>query len=409
MKQYRRTRTEASKDGIRIAKALTKSKAIRFIHPLIKGCDSKRCTPFVVEKADFIRQLQTFRPQQTVLETGIGTSLCNATKAVKDSKGSSIMKAFRSHVGSALERNKVKATIYDAMPAPQEEESEGLGAEFDEDDCDEYGSDEETVPDEKAHGDDGSLLGEDKIRISRAARKRMKKLHLPVRSTKLALIDANVEMSLGVEVEAKRGFQDPQFYMSYGNEDEKATFYEASMQPKSNLKDREAQGANMLEYALLDIAPETATELNNKRRIMRWDAKKRKFVKQSLEEMAQTKGSKRIRTESGTVIKSSGKPQGEMYAKWKKRTHREISVSGDDERPRPNVSFNKNVKSELRNADEIRRSKKDKANVNLKNTRKDKRKNIESKTRRKKVSASTGNGQIGTKAGNRKVKIIMRR
>ncbi len=35
----------------------------------------------------------------------------------------------------------------------------------------------------------------------------------------------------------------------------------------------------MLESALLDVAPEEALELNKKKRVMRWDAKKRKFVK----------------------------------------------------------------------------------------------------------------------------------
>lgn len=37
----------------------------------------------------------------------------------------------------------------------------------------------------------------------------------------------------------------------------------------------------MLEYALLDVAPDSAMDLNKKRRILRWDAKKRKFVKVS--------------------------------------------------------------------------------------------------------------------------------
>jgi ATP-dependent RNA helicase DDX54/DBP10 len=35
----------------------------------------------------------------------------------------------------------------------------------------------------------------------------------------------------------------------------------------------------MLENALLDVHPDEAMELNKKKRMMRWDAKKRKFVK----------------------------------------------------------------------------------------------------------------------------------
>ena len=34
-----------------------------------------------------------------------------------------------------------------------------------------------------------------------------------------------------------------------------------------------------LESAYLDLQPDTALDLNKKRRLLRWDAKKRKFVK----------------------------------------------------------------------------------------------------------------------------------
>jgi len=37
--------------------------------------------------------------------------------------------------------------------------------------------------------------------------------------------------------------------------------------------------AMKMDRALLDISPDDAVDLNNKKRILRWDAKKRKFVK----------------------------------------------------------------------------------------------------------------------------------
>ena len=78
--------------------------------------------------------------------------------------------------------------------------------------------------------------------------------------------------------------------MSYGNEDEKGRFAEDLLQPQSGLRDMEIQSASKLENAFLDVTPETALELNKKRRVLRWDAKKRKFVRQSLDEMSQIKG-----------------------------------------------------------------------------------------------------------------------
>ena len=49
-------------------------------------------------------------------------------------------------------------------------------------------------------------------------------------------------------------------------------------------------GVAQLESAMLDLNPEDAVEMNSKRRMLRWDVKKRKFVKQTLEEFAQAKG-----------------------------------------------------------------------------------------------------------------------
>jgi DBP10CT (NUC160) domain len=68
-------------------------------------------------------------------------------------------------------------------------------------------------------------------------------------------------------------------------------------------------GVSKLENAFLDLQPDNALDLNKKRRLLRWDAKKRKFVKQSLEEMSNVKGLKRLRTESGAPIKMSKIPQ----------------------------------------------------------------------------------------------------
>ena len=414
MKQFRRTRTEASKDGVKKAKALIKEKVIRFIHPLIKGCDPSRCSKLNIEKADFIQQLQTFRPNQTVFETGIGTSTAQATKYVKDSTGASAMKNFRKEVASSLERNKVCDS--GGLQLHSEDGWDDL-TEMDDsilqsNDCptiwrDEYCNDSAEASENTAADEAESMYGEAspvKLRISRAARKKMKKMNMPVRCMRK---QGDHDDGLVVSSSVKESYQDPRYYMSYGTEDEKATFNEASMQPKSNLRDRETLGANMLEYALLDIAPDTVDEMNNKRRIMRWDAKKRKFVKQTLEEMAQTKGNKRVRTESGASVKGSKAPAGELYNKWKKRTRREISLLGADESERPKVKINAHVKSELRSAAEIRKLKKEKANVALKNMSRDKRKRIESRMKKKKKAMNTSKANV-TKAGNRRVKIVVR-
>ena len=45
--QYKRTRSEASRQGVKIAKTLSKANTIRSLHPLIVGCDPRRCSSMV--------------------------------------------------------------------------------------------------------------------------------------------------------------------------------------------------------------------------------------------------------------------------------------------------------------------------------------------------------------------------
>jgi len=120
MKQYRRTRTEASRSGVKVAKALLKDSVIREIHPLIVGCDPQNCGHGVVQKNDFVRMLQTFRPSQTVFETGIGTGTGSGYNSkvnggshpqlqsakMKLVKGAEMMKALRAVTAMSLERNR---------------------------------------------------------------------------------------------------------------------------------------------------------------------------------------------------------------------------------------------------------------------------------------------------------------
>ena len=44
-------RPEASKEGIKKAKAAVKKAIIRTVHPLIQGCDGVRCNSLLAEKA----------------------------------------------------------------------------------------------------------------------------------------------------------------------------------------------------------------------------------------------------------------------------------------------------------------------------------------------------------------------
>jgi CO dehydrogenase/acetyl-CoA synthase alpha subunit len=80
--------------------------------------------------------------------------------------------------------------------------------------------------------------------------------------------------------------------------------------------------AAFMESAMLDISPEDQLDMARKKKITHWDEKKRKFVKQTMAEMAEAgkKGIKRLRSESGIGSKTGSKTMGELYEKWKKKS-----------------------------------------------------------------------------------------
>ena len=411
MMQYKRTRTEASREGLKQAKAAIKGNLVRTMHPLIVGCDPSRCSSEVVEKQDFVRMLQTFRPQQTIFESGIGTGAKVGQKVGKEAKGVLMMKALRKVNANALERNKKQIVNDDKNDEDNDNTiSTSNWDEFEIPDDEFIKDDEETVID-----NEDNVTTSSKPRISKTERKKLKRQGMTSNDiSDIAVRKANMSklMSDSIEISTSneaKDYKDRKFFMTYGTEDERANFEEQSLQPQSGLRSSETMMASQLESSFLDVLPEEALEMNKKRRILRWDAKKRKFVKQSLEEMSANKGNKRIRTESG-VTQTSSRPQGELYEKWKKKSKREINTGNtdddDDFRNRPNFKVNTNVKDELRSATDIRKLHNQKSKNKLKNMEKDKRASVEKKM--KKSGSTFQNKKLMNNDRRRKGKVIIR-
>eukprot|EP01041_Mallomonas_annulata_P001134 gene1134-2196_t len=374
MKQFRRTRTEATHAGVKLAKKLVKGGMITNIHPLIAGLDPIHCNELAIMKAEYVKHLQSFRPAQTVLETGIGTGCAaNHKKGFKKTEsqsgvvtremhGTEVMRALRVAVGPGLERNKRKL-MDDLKAGEDEQQKKGIA-----------------INPSKTNNNkpiNNTSITTDGVLIKQS----------------MLLSSSSTSSTGGTGRESNNGntgasFKDNRFYMTYGNEDEVQNFAEESMQPQFGLKNSELINAYSIERALLDVTPDDALEMNKKKRLLRWDAKKRKFVKQSLEEMAQSRGAKRVRTESGAVMKQTSKvAQGEIYKKWKMKSHREVNTGPSeadfDDGPRPNVKVNRHVKDEIRSADEIRKIQHKKSQFKLKNMNKDDRKKALAKSNKK--------------------------
>lgn len=298
MKQYRRTRTEASKEGVKAAKSISKGGAIKTIHPLIMGCDPKHCSQHVIEKANFVRMLQTFRPAQTVFETGIGmgtgsgnVSLAGSkahgghltTSKTKQTKGIEMMRALRQVTVGALERNRVSGR----RDAQDENEGVGESSGSDGDSGDESGNESasgdeggeeeenEGAGEDEFYADDGSVAGSidlgrasggraanmhvisaegNKNRLSIGEKRKLKRKGLSAAdiaavaarkalSGKLSSSSMHVVDTAAASSSRESGGWKDKHYMAYGTEDVKANFTEDSMQPLSGLRSSENQGA----------------------------------------------------------------------------------------------------------------------------------------------------------------------
>lgn len=251
MKQYLRTRTEATREGVKEARKLVKGNSIRHIHPLIMGMDPDHCNKLVFEKADFIRMLQTFRPNQTVFESGIGTGLTsNAVKSKnktgsKEHHGLEVMKALRRANFDHLERNRKKLSLME-LETQEDEESleEEIGDDIDEEiPCDEYDEDQDIESIESIEHMEAAIdVPIEKPRLSIAERKKLKKQGISNEQINKIAQQRLSSLSNIVSTEKiSNSFKDTKHYMSYGTEDVRATYTEEMLQPKSGLRMNETQ------------------------------------------------------------------------------------------------------------------------------------------------------------------------
>ena len=77
-------------------------------------------------------------------------------------------------------------------------------------------------------------------------------------------------------------------------------------------------GLQMLEEALLDVAPDEALDMLKRKSMHKWDARKKKYVQQSVSEIIDPRGNKKQKNESGADVRK-GATRGELYRKWRER------------------------------------------------------------------------------------------
>jgi ATP-dependent RNA helicase DDX54/DBP10 len=367
MKQYRRTRTEASREAIRRAKAILEGDRLQSgqrvgggsipPHPLLQGIERQRQSAGEVKlganlgiggldnirkREEFLRALSNFRPKESVFEAfatgknkdvGVVSHIDKGRTTSKNKNDSSAslaaMKMMRRQMRMARDKG---ATLTVAGSANALEINGDVVQEAEESD----GEEDTLLPAAKKMKSSAAVAVPvvDKRRLSKAERRHMKKNP-----------DAELEIPAKSQDKPKKemsgsDFRDQAFYMennftSNSEEAQRSRKIEASMQPSSAGAVRGSMGqALRIEEAMLDIVGDENDELVKKQRLMRWDKSKRKYVQTTVgSELSGDSKTKKTRLESGQLVISDKMKLGQLYVKWQKKTNRSVGRTGvfDDE------------------------------------------------------------------------------
>lgn len=360
MKQYRRTRPDPSKAAIRRAKLLVDGEEGGLhIHPMLLGSDPIRMAAggSVAEmraKDEMVKMLQGFRPQQTVLEVqrsdagslykglpvggrkkqGVGGGQKHhwGTR-VEVEAGIKVMRDIRKEHFGAIKRKREDVAKKRQLPQQGAEEGEAGGGEDHSHKGEEEFEDERAMEQEQQQHDDGDRHQQAKAKLSKAARRKIKKHKCETEG----LSDSGEQRgstckSARSHTGSSTSYKDPRHFIEYGVS-EHDQMVEDRLQPRSVEKGSEALLANRLEEALLDVQPDEALEMTKRKRIMHWDARKKKYIRATMSEMGEARGNQKLRSESGVTLSGSSakKPTGEIYKKWQKKTNKTLALAGGDE------------------------------------------------------------------------------
>lgn len=414
MKQYRRSRPEASKQGVRRAKAILEGEkqqngqrlggGLIPPHPVLRkveidkimtskgGSISKEAAEKKLkemkEREAFLHAMSTFRPKETIFEAfatgGSGKSLSGMGQVDKGlisigggpkkqdpSAAFSAMKSMRRQMRLAHDKGTV-------MVVAGSEKALELNGDSNANVSVETGQE---VQEESLK----PVI--EKKRLSKAERKKIKK------GSQLASSLSDMDtMNDTKKVKDKRGsdFRDSSFYIdntssSNTAEEQRSQTIEAAMQPSASLGKDGLSSALRLEEAMLDIVGDENADMVKNIRVKRWDSKKRKYIQTTLGgETSGMSWSKRMKLESGQIVKSDKAKLGELYEKWQKKTNKSIGRVGvfDDvtdvtdaadavgyarRTPKVQLKLNQNVKDDLKTATEIKKSRETKKKQQIKN------------------------------------------
>jgi ATP-dependent RNA helicase DDX54/DBP10 len=375
MKQYRRSRPEASRQGMTRAKSILEGKkelsgkrvggGMIASHPVLRRAEVQRIMAThgydeddgkakkdvkirldqLKQREDFLRAMSNFRPKETIFEsfaTGGGKTPgvvshidkgCTTNNANKKNSSAAFdaMKSMRRQM--KLAHNKGVSLVVAGSDA-------AMAVNGETEECTDHDGENNTNTDAKGRATTSNMQEKkgspkpvitEKRRLSKAERKRLKKQGSSSTSSSQLPIDEGIK-----KTKNKRGddFRDNAFYIDNeitqdSEEAQRGRHIEAAMQPSSANANDGTASALRLEQAMLDIVGDENVDLVKKHRIMRWDKTKRKYIQTTIgSELSGDSKSKKLRLESGQFIKKDKAKLGELYEKWQKKTNKSIGRVG---------------------------------------------------------------------------------
>ncbi|KAI9312215.1 P-loop containing nucleoside triphosphate hydrolase protein [Dichotomocladium elegans] len=317
-KLYNRTKARAAAESYTRAKEILKLEAWKDMHPLLTSENSMDETER--QRLDFISKLSGFRPSETIFEIGK-----RGTKKVEPA--TLIMRTRRAALGGVISATKAQAE------AAHTNEIEQLTAGGNK------GKDETGV-------DLGGDVEEDELakafklpNETTAASKKGKPMLSPTEKQTL--------MTFALCKDNKKSHRDEEYYIHYT---QKGADTEQGYAMQTNGSFVEQAGRAQLDL----IGDDNDTMNQNRRNALRWDAKKKKFVKGT---GIGSDNKKLIRTESGALIPATYKSG--RYDEWAKKKRISIPRTGEQELSSAKQMANNNTRRFRHSADASQKRKRE--------------------------------------------------
>ena len=298
-KMYNKTKGEASKRAVQEAKELNSNA----IHPLLLQFVNTE----EMSAVKFISQLSQFRPKQVVMEM-------DGSKQRRNT-GMHLMQQKRNQHNPLVSNN---SSIY-----LKEEYNNSSGEQEENGDS---SNTRETL--ETTNQQQSSEVSNSPSTAMVKSKKHLPKKRLSVKQKrelkKGKSLDEVVESGKQKAKLSAEDFQDKVNYMSMEPPENRA---------ESHLDIHAGEHSiQRLESSAFDMVPDEQSELNRRRKIRHWDTKKKKYVQVTVDELAEQRGVKRLKTDGGKVVRSDGQDHGQMYKKWQKRTKKSVQAPGAEEK-----------------------------------------------------------------------------